>query len=301
MIKILTTYLTAPVKCLFILLLASFSRSFLYAQTNASVQADGSRFSNVLTSVPFLLITPQARSGAMGNAGVAMEGDANSASINTAALAYRKEDSFGLSINYSPWLKNLTEGMSLFFLSGYYRLDERNTISTSLRYFSIGNVNFFDSNQQDLGVFNPSELAVDVGYARSFGEGFALGGNLRYISINLYSARFNSEGNTGVGNAVAADISGLFKKPGFFLGSPVIWSAGFNISNIGTKISYNIGDTPYFLPANLKIGTAATFIGQDSKLTLAFDLNKLLVPTQPIYGENREILYGEDPNCLVLK
>ncbi|WP_428430059.1 hypothetical protein [Pedobacter sp.] len=114
MIKILTTYLTAPVKCLFILLLASFSRSFLYAQTNASVQADGSRFSNVLTSVPFLLITPQARSGAMGNAGVAMEGDANSASINTAALAYRKEDSFGLSINYSPWLKNLTEGMSRF-------------------------------------------------------------------------------------------------------------------------------------------------------------------------------------------
>jgi hypothetical protein len=87
-----------------------------------------------------------------------------------------------------------------------------------------------------------------------------------------------------------------YKTDGYFFGGPVIWSAGMNISNIGTKISYNIGDSPYFLPANLKIGTAATLLGNDNKLIIAFDLNKLLVPTQPVYGSDWGIIRGRDPD-----
>jgi len=146
-----------------------FNHGMVYAQSDG-VQTDGSRRSNVLTSVPFLLITPQARSGAMGNAGVAVEADANSPSLNMASMAYLKDGSYGFSVTYTPWLKNLTQGMSLSYLSGYYRIDERNTIAAALRYFSIGDVKFIDNNQQDLGVFNPNEFAADLSYARSFGN-----------------------------------------------------------------------------------------------------------------------------------
>jgi len=276
-----------------ILIILFLSTSKIHAQ---SIQADGSRQNNLLTSVPFLLITPQARSGAMGNAGVAVEADANAPSLNMASMAYLKDGSYGFSVTYTPWLKNLTQGMSLSYLSGYYRIDERNTIAAALRYFSIGDVNFIDNNQQDLGVFNPNEFAADVSYARNFGPDFSLGGSLRFIYSNLYSGQFNSEGQSGTGKAVAVDVSGLYKKESYFLGGPVIWSAGLNISNIGTKISYNIGDSPYFLPGNLKFGGAATIIGHESKLVVALDLNKLLVPTQPIYDTNGSILKGRDPN-----
>lgn len=284
-----------PVLCLCLSVII-FIRTELQAQTNPSVQLDGSQRNNVLTSVPFLLIMPQPRAGAMGNAGVAVDADANSASINMAAMAYRREGSYGLGLSYSPWLKNLTDDMSLSYLSGYYRLDEKNTVGASLRYFSIGDVKFLDNNQQELGVFNPNEFAADLSYARSFGPGFSLGGSLRFIYSNLYSGQFNTDGQSGTGKAVAVDVSALFRTNGMLLGSPVVWSAGMNVSNVGTKISYNIGDSPYFLPANMKIGTAATLLGNDSKLIIAVDLNKLLVPTQPIYGSDGSIINGRDPD-----
>lgn len=267
------------------------------AQTINGTKLDGSRQSNILTAVPFLLITPQARAAAMGEAGVAVDGDANSAILNSAAFAFLPKGAIGVSMSYSPWLKNLVPDVSLSYLSGYYRIDDRNTLAASLRYFSLGNVQFTDKNSQDMGVLNPNEFAVDFSYARSFGQGFALGGSLRFIRSNLFEGQLASGARAEGGKAVAVDISGLYKKDVLLFGKLMIWSAGINITNLGKKIDYNADAKSYFLPANFKIGTAATLLpDDDNRFIIALDLNKLMVPTQPVYNQNGEIIKGRDPD-----
>jgi hypothetical protein len=268
----------------------------LFAQSINGTQIDGRQNNNILTAVPFLLIMPQARSGAMGNAGVALDADANASAINGAAIAFLPEGTCGASVTYSPWLKSLVPDMSLSYLSGYYRVDERNSIGVSLRYFSIGNVQFTDNNQQSIGVFNPNELAFDVSYARSFGPDFSLGGSVRYVHSDLFSGQSVGGAQVEPGKAVAVDVSGLYKREGTLFGEPMIWSAGINLSNIGTKIAYSASNVSYFLPANLRVGGAATFLRNDNRFIVALDLNKLMVPTQPIYNENGIIISGKDPN-----
>ncbi len=267
-----------------------------HAQSISGTQTDGSRQNNLITAVPFLLIMPQAKLGAMGNAGVAVEGDANSPAINTAALAFLPEQQFGIALSYTPWLKSLAPDIALSYLSGYYRLNKRNTLSASLRYFSIGNVQLSDNNMQNLGIYNPNEFAFDIGYARSFGPEFAMGGNIRFINSNLFSGQNSTGGQVAAGKAIAVDVSTLYKKEVYLFATPAIWSLGANISNIGTKVSYSMGGNSYFLPANLKLGTALVTGEKETRVTLAFDAYKLLVPTQPVYGNNGEIVSGQDPN-----
>jgi len=270
----------------------------VFAQSISGVQADGSSTNNIATSVPFLLIVPNARTGAMGNAGVAITtSDANAPSLNTAALAFLPKETSGISLSYSPWLKNLAPDINLSFISGYYRISERHTIGGSFRYFSMGNVQVLDNNMQDMGVFSPNEFAVDVAYASSFGPNFALGGNLRYIYSNLYKGELNGGLQARAGKALAVDVSASYKKDVTLFNNEAIWSAGVNLSNIGTKMSYgNVGNAN-FLPANFKIGTAATFLsGKASHFIVALDFNKLMVPTQPIYDSNGKIVKGQDPN-----
>jgi hypothetical protein len=267
------------------------------AQTIAGIQTDGSRTSNIITAVPFLSIMPQARAGAMGNAGVAIDADANASALNVSALAFLPDGSAGASVSYSPWLKSLVPDMNLAFLSGYYRVDERNTLAASFRYFSLGAVQFTDSQFQNLGVFNPNEMALDASYVRSFGPGFAIGSTLRFIYSNFYNGQFSSATEAQAGKAVSLDIAALYKKEISLFGGSAIWSAGINLSNIGTKLSYSTGGTAYFLPANFKLGTAATFLsGNGNKFILALDVNKLMVPTQPIYDGKGKISKGEDPS-----
>ena len=269
----------------------------LYAQTISGVQTDGSRMNNIVTAVPFLLITAQARAGAMGNAGIAVGADAATGGLNLASLAFLPEKSSGFSLSYSPWLKSLVPDMSLAYLNGYYRIDDRNTIGAAFKYFSLGAVKFTDADFQNLGVFNPNELALDINYVRSFGPDFALGGTARFIYSGLYTGQFSTGGQSQAGKALAVDISGLYKTDITLLGRPAIWSAGLSLSNIGTKISYGTGSTSYFLPSNLKLGTAATILSdQDNTFIFALDLNKLMVPTQPVYDLEGNIIKGKDPN-----
>ena len=280
---------------------SALSLALVFGKTNAQVtigttQTNGTESNNIVTAVPFLLITPDARSGAMGDAGVAVAGDVNSASINASKLAFIDKP-YGFAVSYSPWLKSLVPDINLAYLSGFYKLDDRNTIGASLRYFSLGSIQLTDINQQDLGIANPNELAFDVSFARSFGEEFSLGSSLRYVYSNLASGQLSSSGQVRGGKAVAVDVSGLYKTSTTMFGKQAVLSAGANISNIGTKMSYSDGGENFFLPTNFKLGGASTIVVDDySTFTLALDFNKLLVPTQPIYDLNNNIVSGKDPN-----
>ncbi|MEJ7556782.1 MAG: type IX secretion system outer membrane channel protein PorV [Pedobacter sp.] len=257
---------------------------------------NGSESNSIFTGVPFLLITPDARAGGMGNAGVAVHPDANAMSINPAKLAFL-EKPYGFSASYSPWLKSIVPDVNLGFLSGYYSIDATNTIAASLRYFSLGEIQFVDVNQQDLGIYNPSEFAFDVTYAKRFGDSFSLGTTLRYIYSDLSSGQTVVGQQTHAGQAVAVDISAYYKTNSILFGTDAIISAGANISNIGTKIGYSDAIDKAFLPTNLKLGGATTFLVDDySMFTFALDLNKLLVPTQPFYDPQGNIVSGKDPN-----
>lgn len=259
-------------------------------------QTNGSESNNIRVAVPFLLIAPDARLGSMGEAGVAVQPDANAMAVNPSKLAFL-DRKYGFSVSYSPWLKSLVPDISLTYLSGFYKPDEKTTLGAALRYFNLGEIQLTDINQQELGVYSPNEIAFDVVYSRQMSESFSLGTSLRYIYSNLTSGQFSSGQQTKPGTAVAVDVSAYFKKPTIFLGTDAILSAGLNISNIGTKMSYSDAGDGSFLPTNFKIGGASTFLIDDyNQFTFALDFNKLLVPTQPVYDVNGKIIAGKDPN-----
>jgi len=275
-----------------LLLLSLFVGKSAFAQqsTGGSVtQTNG-----VYPDVPFLLITPDARAGAMGEAGVAVMPDGNAMSINPAKLAFL-ERPYGISLSYSPWLKSLVPDINLAYLSGFYQVDDRTMIGASLRYFSLGDITLIDDQQNQQGVFNPNEFAFDATYARKFGENFSLGTSARFIRSNLTSGQIGGS-QQKAGTALAVDVSAFFKKPTVFFGKDAILSAGLNLSNIGTKMSFSETQNKRFLPANMKLGGASTFIIDDyNQFTFALDFNKLMVPTEPIRDIDGNIIAGKDP------
>jgi hypothetical protein len=283
-------------KFLVIFTLYVFSGYYLHAQALSDTQTSGSRYNSIRTAAPFLMITPDARVGAMGEAGVALSGDANSLSNNPSKISFLEQQS-GFAASYSPWLRNIASDINLGYLSGYYKLDDVSTLGASLRYFSLGKIQLTDANQQDLGTFSPNEFAVDATYARRFGETFSLGTSIRYIYSNLSAAQFTAGQQAKAGKSLAIDVSAYVKKPSSLLGFDAILSAGAYISNIGTKMNYTEGGDDYFLPTNLRIGGSSTFIIDDyNEITLVLDFNKLLVPTQPVYNTTGTIISGKNPD-----
>lgn len=283
------------------LAISIFSIVLVFENANAQgvivgPQNNTSEYNNVVSAVPFLLITPDARTGAMGNAGVAVPADINASSINASKLAFLDKP-YGFSVSYSPWLKNLVSDINLAYLSGYYKFKDRYTLAGSFRYFSLGQVDLTNGSGQSLGVANPNELAVDVSFATSFGDRFSLGSSVRYIYSNVTAGQYVVTGETNAGNAVAVDVSGLYRAPTNLFNTYTLVSAGVSISNIGTKMSYRNGQQSLFLPGNIKIGGATTSnLDNLSTLTFALDFSKLLVPTQPRYDANDNIIAGRDPN-----
>lgn len=264
--------------------------------SNVPTTSDGRRGNAITTAVPFLLISPDARSGSMGDVGVAIAPDLNSTHWNPAKLAFLKGP-YGFGMSYTPWLQKLVPDINLAYLNGYYRLDARNVIGGSLRYFSLGEIQLVDANQTSLGVYSPNELALDGTFARTFGDNFSLGTAVRFIYSNLSSGQFFDGQQTRPGTALAADVSAYYQNDQDILGKSATLAFGLDISNIGTKMSYTDGgDLKYFLPTNMRLGTASTFhLDAFNDFTVAVDLNKLLVPTPPIYS-NGKIIAGKDPN-----
>jgi hypothetical protein len=246
------------------------------AQTNTNT--NGANTNAIPIQVPFLNISPDSRSGAMGDAGVALSPDVNANFWNPSKLAFL-ESNDALALSYSPWLRHLVPDISLSYLSYAHKLNDRNTLGASLRYFNYGSTQLTDNLANDLGTYTPNEFSLDATFARKFGENLSLGLTMRYIRSNFSNVSYTQGGNQSgkAGNAVAADVSLYYKKP---YGSNNLFAFGAHISNIGTKISYSDVEPSYFLPANLKIGAANTWnFDETSQFTVTLDLNKLLVPT----------------------
>lgn len=272
------------------------SKSIQAQVVQPGTQTNGSQSNNIRTAVPFLLITPDARSGSMGDAGVAVQPDANAMSINPAKLAFL-EMPYGFAASYSPWLKSLVPDINLAYLSGFYKLNDQSSLGASLRYFSLGQIQLTDINSNDLGIYSPNEFAFDLTYAKRFGAEFSLATTGRFIYSNLTAGQFSAGQQTTAGKAFAVDVSAFYTKQTVLFNKDAIVSAGANLSNIGTKIGYVEGAVKQFLPTNMKIGAASTFIIDDySQFTFALDFNKLMVPTQPIRDGNGEIIAGKDPD-----
>lgn len=283
------------------LYISLLSPAAAFAQSGTTnTNTNGTNASAIPTAVPFLLITPDSRSGGMGEAGVALSPDVNANYWNPSKLAFL-EGNDDISASYSPWLRSLVPDVSLSYLSYAHKLDDRNTIGASLRYFNLGSINLTDASQNSLGTYTPNEFSIDGSFARSFGNDFSLGLTLRYIHSSLASGTFSTSSQpVKAGNAIAADVSLFYKKPIQEFGNDATFAFGTNISNIGSKISYSDNGTKYFLPTNLKLGVANTLnFDESNQLTFALDFNKLLVPTPPIRDADGNIIKGKDDNISV--
>ena len=253
-----------------------FILTFLVLALSASAQDVKNQLNPVYHGVTSLAIAPDARAGGMGDIGAATDPDVNSQYWNPAKYPFCISRS-GVSLNYTPWLRQLVNDIDLANITGYYRLGDYDALSGSLRYFSLGEV----WTEDETTSFKPYEMAVDLAYSRMLSETFSAGVALRYIYSDL---AYRGEGDDEMrpGSAFAADIA-LYHNGYLNLGgheSQLGW--GLNVSNIGSKISYDEGNTSEFLPTNLRLGASLLVpFDEYNTLTIAADANKLLVPTRP--------------------
>ena len=260
---------------------------------------DGARI--VSTGVPLLIIAPDARSGAMGDVGVASKPDANSLHWNAAKLAFMQNQT-GVSFTYSPWLRELVSDIELLYLGGYYKLNERSTLGASLTYFSLGSIDFFDNEGMATGTYKPNEFAMDLAYTMKLNENFAISLTGRYIRSDLTQGQNVGTTSTHAANAGAADL-GLYYQKAIKAEKPSEYALGLQISNLGSKISYSDNMDSEFLPANLRLGGRyTTQLDQFNEISIMMDFNKLLVPTPPVYNDSTgNIFAGMDPNVGVFQ
>jgi hypothetical protein len=230
------------------------------------------------TAMPSLLITPDARAGGMGDAGVATAPDVYSQHWNPAKYAFAVSKG-GFALSYTPWLRQIIDDVALMEAIGYYKLgsESNQALSASIRYFKIGDVQMTDWNNMDMGIVSPYEMAIDIAYSRKLTSTFSGSVAIRYMVADYAATNEGSAGST-----FAADIAG-YNESYINLGqSESLLSFGFNISNIGGKISNDGGNTKYFIPTNMRLGASLMYPMNDvSTLSFSADLNKLLVPTPP--------------------
>lgn len=242
----------------------------------------------VTTAVPMLRISPDARSGGMGDIGIATTPDANASFWNQAKIPFATQKS-AIALTYTPWLKDLgLNDVYLISVAGYHQLAEGQAISGSLRYFSLGNIQFTDFAGNDLQKFTPREWAFDAGYSRALSDKIGVGIALRFIYSNLGNGTFQGT-PLKPGTAVAGDIS-FFYNGRNENGKGI--TAGAVMSNLGSKITYTQDVTAKdYIPANLGMGVMYhAIIDETSKISFGLDLNKLMVPTPP----NKDSLTRDD-------
>ncbi len=288
-------------------ILTSFLAGIILMAPSAKAQDDDINYSQFLntitTAVPFLMIGPDSRAGAMGDVGAATMPDANSAYWNTAKTAFLEQEQ-ALSISYIPWLRSLVNDIYMAQAGYTWKLNERLSLNHGIRYFSLGKIDFRGEDANLLQTVEPSELAADLaGVGYKFNERFSGGFAVRYIFSNLTAGNPVGGSDTKPGHAVAVDLNGFYKKPIKLGEKEADYLFGFNIQNIGNKISYSESADRDFIPMNLKLGTGLNIdIDEFNEFGIYMDVNKLLVPTPPRYSTEEDangdliIEAGKDPN-----
>lgn len=270
---------------------AKFGLAFLFSalSLHSIAQTDlsgGNQYNTITTAVPFMRISPDARSGAMGDVGIAISPDANAQFWNVSKLAMSEKEA-GVSITYTPWLKDLVPDIFLFYGAAYAKFGEKDNlnqaVSMSMRYFSLGDINYTTIDAQPAGTGKPREFALDLGYSRKLSDNLSIGLSGKYIHSNIINGAGNSGGVTfKPGNSFGVDFGVFYTKElkmNDETGQASSINAGLAITNLGSKISYT-NDRKDFIPTNLGIGLAYNYnIDEFNRLTLAVDANKLLVPS----------------------
>lgn len=246
------------------------------------VDNNGECISNtLLTAVPFLRITPDARSGAMGDAGLALTPNANAMHFNASNLVFA-EDKSGFSFTYTPWLRNLNlDDIFLLYVSGFYKLDANQAVGGGIRFFSLGDIDFTDPQGGSLGTGRPREGEFTLAYARKLGDKLSASLSGKYIFSNLASGLQVNGVDINTASAFAADFGLNYRTRTNLGGYKGEWSYGLALTNIGSKVSYTRDNIVRdFIPANFGLGSALKLdLDQYNTLTFALDFNKLMVPT----------------------
>jgi hypothetical protein len=256
----------------------------------AQATDDDLQLNTITTSLPFMSITPDSRSGAMGDVGTALSGTSSSIFWNTAMLNFAEKSS-EVSVSYTPWLRQLTNDIHLSYVSGYAKLGSKQAFTGALRYFSLGSITFTDNAGAVIRDDKPNEFEITGGYALKLADKISVGVNGKFAYSNLTGGLPVAGASTKPGIAGAADLSFIYYNDNFKLGSKRgVFSFGTTINNIGNKVSYSDELSKDFLPMNLKIGSAYTSkMDAYNSITVALDLQRLLVPTPAIYQDGNLI------------
>lgn len=270
--------------------------SNVHAQTNTGGQGTGPEYTTITTAVPFMRISPDARSGGMGDVGIALNPDANAQYWNVSKLAMSEKEA-GVSITYTPWLKDLVPDIFLAYIAGYAKFGDKDNknqaVSFGLRYFNLGDINYTDFNAQPAGTGKPREFAFDLGYSRKLSENLSVGVSGKLIHSNIINGAANTNGNSyKPGTSFGVDLGAFYTKQlksNSETGQSSSINIGAALTNLGSKMSYGSGRRD-FLPTNLGIGLAYNYnIDEFNKITFAADFNKLLVPSPKwIYVDSTE-------------
>ena len=253
--------------------------------------------SAITTAVPFLVISPDARHAALGDAGVATTPDANATYWNPGKLAFI-QSKYGASASYTPWLGKIVNDMSISYLTGFYKINRESAFNLALKYFDMGEITFTNNVAAVTGQYSPRDFSFDGSYSRMLSENLGIGLTAKYIYSNLTGTNSNVDGQAG--KSVAVDF-GLYYTKELKWKNPSTLSLGGSISNIGAKLSYTDNANEDFLPMNLRLGSALmTALDPYNTITFILDFNKLLVPSPPIRDETGQIIAGEDPNRSLL-
>lgn len=269
-------------KKVLVVICAVGTRALFGQQTLSSGELGGQTvtLNPITTAVPFLMISPDSRAGAMGDVGAATDPDVNSIHWNGSKLAFT-EKKFGAGFTVTPWLKRLVPDINMYYLTGYGKLNDRQTAGASLRYFTLGDIQLTDAIGNNTGTFKPNEFAIDLAFSQKLSANFALGVATRFVNSGISRVYFQgSSGNAA--STFAVDLSAFYRSNKFKISDKnAVLQLGGAITNLGAKIKYS--NDQNFIPTNLRLGAGLkTDIDEYNSFGVYADFNKLLVPTPPI-------------------